>query len=311
MRSTLLDGRLKFRHLLLVDAISRHGTLVMAAEELRITQPAATRTLRELEQMLGVTLFERHARGLAPTPFSEAFSTHARAVLAQIRQAERHVDELLSADRGQLVVGTHLAGAGGLLPRAVATVKERHPFLTIAVREGLPSALLLELESGRIDLIVGRLTQPSDETFTRVKLHDESIRLVVRQGHPLANSSLDGMAQLGGYPWILPSQETKLRGELESFFTRHGIEMPKNRVETTSYLAVRHLLARTDAIAAVPEDILHELPESDVLKVEVDTAGHSLGVTISATRALTPAAQEMLKTLREMVSDMRTRLDAG
>src|SRR4051794_11567810 len=125
--STLLDGRLKFRHLLLVDAISRHGTLVMAADELQITQPAATRTLRELEQMLGVTLFERHARGLAPTPFSEAFSASARAVLAQIRQAERHITELIDADRGQLVIGTHLAGAVALLPRAVASLKEHHP----------------------------------------------------------------------------------------------------------------------------------------------------------------------------------------
>ena len=302
MASTLLDGRLKFRHLLLVDAISRHGTLVMAAEELLITQPAATRTLRELEQMLGVTLFERHARGLAPTPFSEAFSTHARAVLAQVRQAERHIAELMDADRGQLVIGTHLAGAVALLPRAVALVKARHPLLTVVVREGLPSVLLAELESGIIDLIIGRLTQPSDETFTRLPLHEESIRLVVRDAHPLAGAPLDDLRKLSAFPWILPSAETRLRAELELFFTRHGIELPQNRVETTSFVAVRHLVAHTDAVAAVPEDILEGLPGVTSLAVGVDTAGRSLGVTIPTTRTLTPAAQAMLSTLRELAS---------
>jgi DNA-binding transcriptional LysR family regulator len=302
MASTLLDGRLRFRHLLLVDAISRHGTLVMAADELQITQPAATRTLRELEQMLGVTLFERHARGLAPTPFSEAFSTHARAVLAQVRQAERHVAELMDADRGKLVIGTHLAGAVALLPRAVALVKERHPLLTVVVREGLPGVLLAELEAGLIDLIVGRLTQPSDETFLRLKLHEESIRLVVRHGHPLAGAPLEDLGRLSAFPWILPSAETRLRSELEMFFTRHGIELPQNRVETTSFVAVRHLVSHTDAVAAVPEDILEGLPDVEVLGVSVDTAGRSLGVTIPATRTLTPAAQAMLATLREVAS---------
>jgi DNA-binding transcriptional LysR family regulator len=302
MASTLLDGRLRFRHLLLVDAISRHGTLVMAADELQITQPAATRTLRELEQMLGVTLFERRARGLAPTPFSEAFSTHARAVLAQVRQAERHVAELMDADRGQLVIGTHLAGAVALLPRAVALVKERHPLLTVVVREGLPGVLLAELEAGLIDLIVGRLTQPSDETFLRLKLHEESIRLVVRHGHPLAGAPLEDLGRLSEFPWILPSAETRLRSELEMFFTRHGIELPQNRVETTSFVAVRHLVSHTDAVAAVPEDILEGLPDVEVLGVSVDTAGRSLGVTIPATRTLTPAAQAMLATLREVAS---------
>lgn len=305
MGSTLLDGRLKFRHLLLVDAITRHGTLVMAAEELQITQPAATRTLRELEQMLGVTLFERHARGLAPTPFSEAFSTHARAVLAQIRQAEKHVAELVDADRGELVIGTHLAGAVTLLPRAVASLKERHPLLTVVVREGLPSRLLAELEAGRIDLIIGRLTQPSDETFTHVKLQEESIRLVVRHGHPLVGISQRDLGRLSAFPWILPSAETRLRGELEMFFSRHGIDLPQNRVETTSYLAVRHLVAQTDAVAAVPEDVLEELPGVEILDVVVDTAGHSLGITIPATRTLTPAAQAMVSMMRDLASVSR------
>lgn len=111
----LLDGRLKLRHLLLVDALTSRGSVVAAAAALHVTQPVATRSLHDLEAILGVSLYDR-GRGIAPTIFGEAFTAHARAVIAQLTQAGRHVVELADADRGTVVVGTHLAGSNVLLP---------------------------------------------------------------------------------------------------------------------------------------------------------------------------------------------------
>ena len=79
----LLDGRLKLRHLLLVDALSRQGSVVGAAAALHITQPVATRSLHDIESILGVSLFDRGPRGITPTIFGEAFTTHARAVISR------------------------------------------------------------------------------------------------------------------------------------------------------------------------------------------------------------------------------------
>jgi DNA-binding transcriptional LysR family regulator len=303
----LLDGRLKFRHLLLIDAITRHGTLIGAADELHTTQPAATRTLRELENLLGVALFERHPRGLIPTPFSEAFTTHARAIVSQVRQAEKHVAELREADRGTVTIGTHLAGSNVLVPRAVAVLKERHPFLTVILREGLPPTLLAELESGRLDLVVGRLTQPTDEQFIRRHLHDESVFLVVRDEHPLAGCASIDFGELAAYPWILPSSQVSLRGELEAFFSRNGIELPANRVETTSYLAVRHLLLRTDTIAALPSLIYQGISGVTRLNLPLEPVGHSVGITLSALRAPTPATIKMIGVLTDIAQQLPPR----
>ncbi len=249
----LLDGRLKLRHLLLVDALSRQGSVVGAAAALHITQPVATRSLHDIESILGVSLFDRGPRGITPpTIFGEAFTTHARAVIAQLTEAGRHVVELADANRGTVIVGTHLAGSNVLLPGAIARLKVHHPLLTVVVREGTPEQLLTDLEAGRIDLIVGRLTSPTDDTATRRNLYAESVELVTRVDHPLAHREDVQLEELRGFPWILPGVETVLRRELEEFFARNGLPLPENRVEATSFLTVRQLLVETDMIAVLP-----------------------------------------------------------
>ncbi|MCQ8187882.1 LysR substrate-binding domain-containing protein [Streptomyces rugosispiralis] len=300
----LLDGRLKFRHLVLLDALARQNSVVGAAAELHISQPVATRGLHELEDILGVQLFERGPRGITPTVFGEAFTEHARAILAQASEAGRHIVELADATQGTVVAGTHLAGSNVLLPHAIAMLKRQRPHLTVVVSEASPEALRVETEAGRVDLIVGRLTAPSDDRWERHKLYDESIELVVRATHPLAGRTDVEAPVLAEYPWILPGRETSLRGELEEFFARHGIPLPANRVETTSFLTVRQLLLETDVIAALPSLITREDSRITRLAVPLELVGHSVGLTLSKARRLSPAAQALIRCLSDSAAAM-------
>lgn len=300
----LLDGRLKLRHLALVDALSRQGSVVGAAAELHLTQPAATRSLHELEDILGVPLYERGPRGVTATVFGTAFTEHARAVLAQLAQAGRHVVELADADRGTVIVGTHLAGSNVLLPRAIAELKKVRPYLTVVVREASPESLLLELEAGRVDFVVGRLTAPSDERTVRRKLYDESVELVVGATHPLAGRTGLRLTDLADLPWILPGAETALRREIEEFFARHGMPLPVNRIETTSFLTVRHLLLETEVVAVLPGLITRDDSRIVRLGVPLDPIGHSVGLTLSAARTLGPSVQALIRSLEETAAGM-------
>ncbi|MFJ9180134.1 LysR substrate-binding domain-containing protein [Streptomyces sp. NPDC102360] len=300
----LFDGRLKLRHLLLVDSLSRQGTVVGAASELHVTQPAATRSLHEVEDILGVPLFERGPRGVTATVFGEAFTQHARAVLAQLTRAGRHVVELAEAERGTVVVGIHLAGSNVLLPRAVAALKRAHPLLTVVVREASPEELLLDLEAGRIDLIVGRLTAPSGDGLIRHALYDESVGLVVRAGHPLAGREGVDIADTLGFPWILPGPQTTLRREVEELFVRRGLTLPRNRVEATSYLTVRQLLLETDVVAVLPALIVRDDGRLAPLSVPLEPVGHRVGVTLPAGRTLSPSGEALLKALEQTAALM-------
>ncbi|MCJ0906459.1 LysR substrate-binding domain-containing protein [Rhodococcus sp. ARC_M6] len=300
----LLDGRLKLRHLLLVDALSRQGSVVGAAAALHITQPVATRSLHDIESILGVSLFDRGPRGITPTIFGEAFTAHARAVIAQLTEAGRHVVELADANRGTVIVGTHLAGSNVLLPGAIARLKVHHPLLTVIVRESTPEQLLTDLEAGRIDLIVGRLTSPTDGTAVRRNLYAESVELVTRVDHPLTAREDIQLEDLRNFPWILPGVETVLRRELEEFFVRNGLPMPENRVEATSFLTVRQLLIETDMIAVLPSLIPRDDARLTTLPITLDPIGHSVGITTSATRTSSPSAEALIATLRAFATEL-------
>ncbi|MBF6468683.1 LysR family transcriptional regulator [Nocardia beijingensis] len=301
----LLDGRLKIRHLVLIDALTRRGSVGGAAVELHVTQPVATRGLQDVEDILGVALYERGPRGISPTIFGQAFTEHARAILAQLNAAGRHVLELADAERGTVSVGTHLAGSSVLLPVAIGLLKRTRPALTVIVREGTPEALLAELEAGRVDVIVGRLTSPTTEFVSRTPLYDETVRLYSRTQHPLAQIVDVPLDELTTYPWILPGVETSLRRELEEFFVRHGLDLPRNRVEVTSFLTVRKLLIENDFIAALPSLIAAEDSRLHALTVPLDTVGHSVGITTATTRALSPSAAALIDSLERTATSIR------
>lgn len=301
----LLDGRLKLRHLILVDVLTERGSVVSAAAALHVTQPVVTRGLHDLEAILGVQLYERGPRGITPNEFGLAFTDHARAVIAQLNQAARHIEELADGTRGEVVVGTHLAGSNLLLPRAIAHVKQHHPMLKVVVREGLPDALRVDLTAGRVDLIIGRLGGPAAEGFTREPLYEEHVRIVTGSHHPLAGKHRLDLHDLAGYPWILPGRATRLRDELEAYFTRHDFTPRPDQVEATSFLTVRQLLIETEMVAALPGLIGSEDPRLTALPLSLDLVGHSVGITRATDRQLSPAAGALLSSLRTVAGSVR------
>ena len=304
----LLDGRLKLRHLTLVDALSEHGSVVGAAAHLRVTQPVLTRALRDLEEILAVTLYDRGPRGVTPTIYGVAFTEHARAVLAQLTQAGRHVAELGDAGLGTVTVGTHLACSKLLLARAIARLKAERPHVTVIIREATPEALLADLEAGRIDFVVGRLTAPTRRSHRQRRLYDEPVRLVVRRRHPATRLRKPSVADLIDYPWALPGTETALRGELEQVFLRHDLPLPANRIECTSILTLRNLLVETDTVAALPLLIASGDPGLTLLDISLEPMSHTVGVTRPSERPLGPSAAALLEHLDDVARDMRTTL---
>ncbi|OLT32930.1 LysR family transcriptional regulator [Actinomadura sp. CNU-125] len=295
----LLNGRLKLRHLVLVVAIAEQGSILRAAESLHLAQPAVTRSLREVENILGVELFARGPRGVTPTLFGDAFIEHARAVLAELRRAGERISGLADGEVGTVTIGTLLAGSNVLLPRAIAALKRSRPGITVTVREATFDAQVPRLLDGEIDLILGRLNPIEEQPALRqITLYGEPVRLVARRDHPARERPGLSLSALLDYPWVLPLEQTALRAELEQLFRAEGLEPPANLVECTSVLTVRTLVRDTDMIAALPELVARTDAELAPLPVPLETVRRQVGVTLPAHRALAPSARLMLDHLR-------------
>ncbi|WP_433325868.1 LysR substrate-binding domain-containing protein [Spirillospora sp. CA-294931] len=296
----LLSGRLKLRHLVLVVEIADRGSVLRAAEHLRLAQPAVTRSLREVEHILGVELFTRGPRGVTPTLFGDAFIEHARAVLAELRRAGDRIAGLADGEVGTVAVGTLLAGSNVLLPRAIAALKRARPGVTVIVREATFDAQVPRLLDGEIDLILGRLNPIDDLPGLRqINLYGEPVRLVARVDHPARAREGLCLADLLDYPWVLPLEQTALRQELEQIFRSEGLPLPANRVECTSVLTVRTLVRDADMIATLPDLVARTDDHIAPLPVPLEPVRRQVGVTLHAGRELTPSARLMLDRLRE------------
>lgn len=301
----LLDGRLKLRHLVIVTTIDEHGSVVRAAEALHVTQPVVTRALRDLEDILGVQLFDRHARGVTATPYGIAFIDHARAVIAQLRSAEQQVELMTGGQLGTVTVGTHLAGSNILLPRAIAELKRSHPSVTVVVREATPDTLQADLLSGDIDLTVGRLTGAVPPRLRRKQLYVEPVRLAARTEHPVHRLTTPRLVDLVDQPWIIPVEQTVLRAELEDMFAQEGIALPVDRIECTSMLTLQYLLESTDVIAALPMLIATANDRLALIDTTLPSIGRAVGVTFAADRQLPPAGEALLDHLKRVAADLR------
>lgn len=296
----LLNGRLKLRHLVLVAAIADHGSVLRASEHLHLAQPAVTRSLREVEGILGVDLFTRSSRGVTPTVFGEAFIGHARSVLAELRRAGERITGLADAAVGTVAVGTLLAGSSMLLPRAIAALKRDRPGITVVVREATFDFHVPRVMDGEIDLVVGRLNPIQDQPGLRqIGLCGEPVRLVARPGHPVRDLAAPTLANLLDHPWVLPLEQTALRRELTAAFQTQGLDTPANLVECTSILTVCALVRDTDMIAALPEHAAATDPGVEALPVELEGVHQEIGVTLPDQRPLTPSARLLLRHLEE------------
>lgn len=295
----LLDGGFKLRHLQIVTAVADNGTIVGAARELHVTQPVVTRAVREAEAILGVPLFDRGPRGVAPTVFGGLVIDHARAVLANLNLIDEGIHELRSGGLRPVRVGANRTASHSLVPKALISVKKALPRLKITVIEGTDETLVDDLVHNRVDLVVGRLfSGDSDQDLIRVHLYDEPIRIMVRTGHPALAADDASLTALASYPWIYPHASTGLIDQLHADFRREGAPLPLDVMECDSHLTTRAMVRATDALALVPFLVGADDDEFALLPTTLDTVTRQIGVTHLRETALTPALEMVIAELR-------------
>lgn len=302
-----LETHLSLRHLILLDAIAREGTLLAASQSVGLTQSAVTKALQEAEATIGTQLFDRTNRGVRATQAGEVLIAHARLVLTQLRHAGQELEDLRSGSGGRVAVGVLLSAAVSILPTAIAAVRKQRPKLAVKVIEGTNDVLMPLLRAGELDLVIGRLPAfSSGSGIAEEMLCEDYAQIVVRSGHPLLSQSGLTLADLTDQPWILPRQETSLRRQIDEGFRQQGLRAPANIVESVSILTNRALVLLSDYLAVWPVQLARfeaDLGLVQALDIPLPTTHRPIGISTRRDARLSPAAETLITALRGAATD--------
>jgi DNA-binding transcriptional LysR family regulator len=303
-----LKARLKTRQLLLLIALDDHRNIHRAAEELHMTQPAASKQIKDLEEMLDVRLFERLPRGMEPTMFGETMIRHARMALTSLALAHDDIVALKAGLAGQVEVGVIMTPAMSLLPRAIARVKEQAPMLRIGAHMEASNVLVDRLQRGTLDFMIGRIMEKENSAgLIYEELTEEPACAVVRIGHPLLERSDLTLKDLHDKPWILPPHGSILRHRFDMMFRRAGLDIPVNVVDTTALLLITALLQQTDSLHVMPLEVAQyyaSLSVIGILPIELPCKMDAFGIIRQQEHLLSPGADLLLKAVRLAAKEM-------
>jgi DNA-binding transcriptional LysR family regulator len=297
-----LRSRLKMRHLRLMIAIDEHRNMHKASAALGMTQPAATRLLKDLERLLGLVLFDRTTRGIAPNAYGDSLIRHARSMLATLEHARDELNALAEGASGKIVVGVLQVAATVLVPRAVAAFKRLHPRHTILIREDTSANLVQALLRGEIDLLVGRASGDVQADGLQFEpFYDEPMCVVARPGHPFARRGRLALGALSRASWIVPPPEAFYRRRFDAAFRQAGVEPPRNIVESLSILSNKTLLQETDMLGVMPREVARHYAKLGILtliKVDVPPPSGPVGIVSASGRPTSLATSDFLAALR-------------
>lgn len=296
-------ARLKTRQLMLLIAIEEQGNIHRAAEALNMSQPAASKLLKDLEELMGVSLFERLPRGMRATWYGESMIRHARIALSSLGKAGAEIEALKAGHAGNVGIGAIAGPAMTLLPPVLAQLNRDHPDLRVSVLVESSDVLLEQLAQNRIDLMIGRLFARHDKRNLHYEpLAEEEVCAIARPDHPLLASPEPGLAELAKLPWVVPPEGSVLRHRFELMFQNAGLESPRQVIGTAALVLLPRLLAGSDHLAVVPVDVARHYARNDMVRivpVELSCRMDSFGFITRTDWLLSPGARTVLAALKD------------
>ncbi|MCL4799025.1 MAG: LysR family transcriptional regulator [Burkholderiales bacterium] len=307
-----LRSRLRMRHFELLSALAEEGAIHRVGRRLGMTQPAASKLLREAEQAFGVTLFERTRRGVAPNACGRTVVERARLMLGVLEGTGEAVAAIAGGAVGSVSVGVYAVAAPVLLPRAVTSLRQRGSLIRVRLEEGSPEVLLSALHRGALDCVVGRVTADERSADLALEpLYDEPITVVCGPDHPLARRRRIRWSDTAEYDWILPPPRAPLRSTLERWFTERSMELPRCRVESVSILANVTMARESKTLVMLPERVAKLYAELGLVHIlPLVFASTPVSVATRRGEARSAALSAFLDALREAAADVRGRDEA-
>jgi len=285
-------GRLR-----VLKEVAYRGSFSGAAEALSYTQSAVSQQIAALEAEAGMTLLERHARGVSLTAAGQTLVGHAEGILARLEAAESALSAIAGLRSGRLRMASFPTAGATLMPLAIATFRSSYPDVELTLSEGEPEEIVPRLGAGELDLALlfefaGET--PLKESMTRVELLEDPMYLAVPREHRLAGKKKLRLEDLHGEAWVQASRSSPCARHVVRCCHAAGFE-PNVSFESDDYQTVQGLVAAGVGVALIPELALSVVRED--VTIRALSPAPPVRQVIAATPAgadLVPAAPAML-----------------
>jgi len=283
-------------------AVAEAGNFSLAARQSGTSQPSIHRRARELEQITGVTLFEKTRSGIQPTSAARTLVRYAKLAFSEIEHGKSELGGLNARDTGKITIGAMPLARAYILPKALTSLLSKFPDHTVSIIDGPYEQMLSGLRHGDIDILVGALRDPAPiDDIIQHPLFEDPLAIVMRSTHPLARRKTFPVKELARFPWIAPRVGTPLRARFEELFQDEDSGAPKRIVECSSVIAVRGLLLESDRLTLLSPHQVHYEVAAGLLRAIPHPSGQverRIAATVRRDWAPTPAQEHFVNVLK-------------
>lgn len=244
--------------------VARSGSIHQAARNLKLSQPALTKSIRQLEKDLGTPLFDRTARGAVLNSIGIAFLAHAELAANELSRGKDEIVQLLGDQGGKVAVALSGTPSMLFLPGALKTFRRRFPLANVRIVEGILPVMLPGLRDGSLDFAMAPRPGISlGKEFSVTPVFTNRRVVVGRYHHPLRNAR--SLADLQEAEWVSIGAAGPHAEAFEAPFRAGGLQPPRANIRCESLIALVGLLANTDMLAFLPEQWTESSVTSKIL----------------------------------------------
>jgi DNA-binding transcriptional LysR family regulator len=303
-----IGRRLKPRDLHVFMAVAEQGNMAKAAERLAISRPVVSKTIADLEAVLGVRLLDRTPQGVEPTLYGRALLRRSLSVFDELRQSIKEIEYLADPTVGEVSVGHTETMSAGLVAAAVNRLSRHHPQWVIRLLLApARTAHLALLRSRACEVAIGRMAPVTPPDIANEELFFDGLLVAVGHHSKWARRRKIALADLVQEPWIQAPLEVEPGGPTFEAFRNAGLDLPRVSIFSES-LNLRYCLLETgDFITMIPESALRLGPERPFLKilpVDIPPWGQATAISVLRGRTLSPMAEAFIQAVREAAAPL-------
>jgi DNA-binding transcriptional LysR family regulator len=291
-------------------AVVEFGSLNKAAASLNLSQPALSRSIRQLEEKFSVELIRRSSRGIVPTSYGQALFRRAKLVNSELRKAETEIGALRNLTIGEINVGlpSGLSLMKSVLPTATLPLISGNSRLAINYITGNRQELLNQLRVGDLDFaITDIIDDVATEDLVQEELFIGRSAIFVKRRHPLLALRTVTIDDVNRYSWVTMPSSALLEEKLRKLGSDLGKPFNRGIIRSDSSLLVRSILMATDLVGLVTLDaVFIEKTRGILVEVDLEKGRHasylpepqSIGIIYRRDAGLSPASAKLVATIK-------------